>query len=250
MNKYTDTDEQAFVRISKVLKNWREATEKLNLMEVVAEAKERRIWKLKYDSWKDFCELECGITKQWANRLVLAKPTMDKIKQITDVSPCKSGKPAETSFHPVSINKAIKLKGTPSDKLMVAIGKPAVVDAKAKEKDSEGFDVPTKALPYWKRKDEIQVLLNAVIKIKSTCLKAYETKDALWSEVNFTSLMADLSNTYSDIKRAMPHAVCPACQGKLPDTCRVCSGRGLVSKLFYDQYTDVKLKEMRKKVAK
>src|SRR5688572_7500224 len=66
--KYLDTDEQALDRVTSHIKNWKDFQDKLP--EIVAEAKERKLWKLKYDSWTDYCIIECGITRQWAHKLL------------------------------------------------------------------------------------------------------------------------------------------------------------------------------------
>jgi hypothetical protein len=69
-------------------------------------------------------------------------------------------------------------------------------------------------------------------------------------EVNFSTVLADLGNAYAGIKRAIPHTVCPSCQGKLVEKCRDCGGRGMVSKLYYDNYVLPKAKAMRNKISK
>ena len=59
--------------------------------------------------------------------------------------------------------------------------------------------------------------------------KAQETKDKLYAEVLFSSALSQLDQAWTDIKTAKPFAVCPTCQGQLPDQCTLCKGRGLIS---------------------
>jgi len=90
MSKYLDTDQEAFDRIKKGLKYWAQSTSMA--AELIVEAKERQIWKLKHDSWRDFCEIECGITASWANQVLEARKVTKEIASFVDVSTTKSGK--------------------------------------------------------------------------------------------------------------------------------------------------------------
>lgn len=103
MSKYLDTDQEAFDRIRAGLTHWRKGTEVIR--ELILEAKDREIWRLKYDSWSEFCELECGISKRWANRLIEADKMASEIAEFSDVSATKSGKPVGTGF-PLEAEKA------------------------------------------------------------------------------------------------------------------------------------------------
>jgi hypothetical protein len=51
----------------------------------------------------------------------------------------------------------------------------------------------------------------------------------LFAEVNYSSALSQLDQAWTDIKTAKPFAVCPTCQGQLPDKCTICRGRGLIS---------------------
>lgn len=67
-NKTMETNEQAFNRIAEGLRRWKLST--TEAMYLIAEAHERKIWEPKCGSFKDFCEQECGITKQWGYTLL------------------------------------------------------------------------------------------------------------------------------------------------------------------------------------
>ncbi len=41
-------------------------------------------------------------------------------------------------------------------------------------------------------------------------------------------MISFLDRAYTHIKTAMPHCVCPACQGVMPVACNACRGRGLM----------------------
>ena len=95
--------------------------------------------------------------------------------------------------------------------------------------DGTGWPVPTQLIPLWQRADEAQELLTILSRVKGTLRSAQENKDKLFAEVNFSSALSQLDQAWTDIKTAKPFAVCPSCQGQLPDNCTLCRGRGLIS---------------------
>lgn len=95
--------------------------------------------------------------------------------------------------------------------------------------DATGWPIPTQLIPLWQRADEVQEMLTALSRIKGALRAAQENKDKLFAEVNFSSALSQLDQAWTDIKTAKPFAVCPTCQGQLPDKCTLCRGRGLIS---------------------
>ena len=76
---------------------------------------------------------------------------------------------------------------------------------------------------------------------------AQENKDKLFAEVNFSSALSQLDQAWTDIKTAKPFAVCPTCQGQLPDKCTLCNGRGLISEHRWNTCVTREDKEFRVK---
>ena len=66
-------------------------------------------------------------------------------------------------------------------------------------------------------------------RVKGALRTAQENNDKLFAEVNYSSALSQLDQAWTDIKTAKPFAVCPTCQGQLPDKCTLCKGRGLIS---------------------
>ena len=115
---------------------------------------------------------------------------------------------------------------------------PAVVDAEIVESKYQDdtkakTEIPDKALPYWKRKQEAIEFVSAISKLKHRLSEAQNNKDLMFTEVNFNALQADLSNAENSLSVIVPYAVCWGCQGKLVESCRVCRGRGVTSKFMY-----------------
>jgi len=88
-------------------------------------------------------------------------------------------------------------------------------------------------------------MLTTLSRVKGALRKAQETKDPLFSEVLFSSALSQLDQAWTDIKTAKPFAVCPACQGQIPEQCRLCHGRGLISEFRWSTCVSREDKEFR-----
>jgi hypothetical protein len=106
---------------------------------------------------------------------------------------------------------------------------PTVPPPPASVVDGTGWPIPTHLIPLWQRADEVQEMLTTLSRVKGVLRAAQESKDKLFAEVNFSSALSQLDQAWTDIKTAKPFAVCPTCQGQLPDQCTLCRGRGLIS---------------------
>lgn len=144
-------------------------------------------------------------------------------------------KPSPAKLSPPPIVKPTQKKSAPPVVEPVAI------------KDKTGFAIPKNLLPLWERSHEAQELLTALSRIKGALREAQESKDALYIEVNFASALAQLDQAYADIKTAIPFAVCPTCQGKASDSCRLCKGRGFISEHRWSTVVPKETKELRAK---
>ncbi len=116
-------------------------------------------------------------------------------------------------------------------------------------RDETGFIIPEKAIIYWERREEVTQILSAVSRIKGLINDAVKNKDALFHEINVTDVLSRCSMLYDALKVALPHAVCPTCQGKLLEKCQMCGGKGLISKHRFG-LVPKEIVAMRAKVAK
>ena len=97
--------------------------------------------------------------------------------------------------------------------------------------DSLGRHVPEDLAPLWHRRQEVQDVLTALSRMRSTIRHAQEGQDPLWAETNFSAALMHLDRAYSEIDATKPYVVCPMCQGI---GCRACKERGLLGKFRYD----------------
>jgi hypothetical protein len=103
--------------------------------------------------------------------------------------------------------------------------------------DANGKAIPKNIQKHWVRAEEVQVALASLTELMRKIKKAMDDKDVMYAEVNHTSVLADLDRVRSNLKCAAPYAICPTCQGH-PESqtngCRLCMGRGLISKFRWD----------------
>ena len=111
--------------------------------------------------------------------------------------------------------------------------------------DATGWPIPTQLIPLWQRAGEVQEMLTTLSRVKGALCTAQEDRDKLFAEVNFSSALSQLDQAWYDIKTAKPFAVCPTCQGQLPDKCTMCKGRGLISEHRWETCVTREDKEFR-----
>lgn len=113
--------------------------------------------------------------------------------------------------------------------------------------DEIGTPITKEALVYWKRKNEIQELLNCVSKIKCAVEKAKDADDLLYAHVT-NGIIMDLGPIREHLKEAMPYAVCTTCAGNpsaYGSGCFFCRNRGVISKHQWDTHVPKEVKALR-----
>ena len=113
--------------------------------------------------------------------------------------------------------------------------------------DATGWPIPTQLIPLWQRANEVQEMLTTLSRVKGALRSAQDNRDKLFAEVNFSSALSQLDQAWTDIKTAKPFAVCPACQGQVPEHCTLCCGRGLISEFRWNTCVPCEDKEFRQK---
>jgi hypothetical protein len=218
------------------------------------EIRDKRQYRAAYGTWEEYCQKRWQISHQHADNLIKGAVALQGLpKNLTTmvVKPRQALALANVKAeNRAKVLTEIKKSGEPVTAKSIA-KKAAEVAKPDIELDRTGYPVPKGiAMALWNRHDEVQVLLTRVSQIKSALSHAQQNKDLLFIEVNFSSAIAYLENVFGHIKRAMPYAVCPACQGKLVEKCQLCKGRGLISELLYTQGVDEETKKLRMKAIK
>lgn len=124
--------------------------------------------------------------------------------------------------------------------------------SKSKEEvDGVGVVIPQFALTYWNRQDEVKELLGTLTMVHKFLVATQRKEDLMYGEVNFSAALGDLDKLISNLSTSMPYAVCTQCQGQ-PKTqpkgeCRMCKGRGVISKFRWNTLVPSEIKKMREK---
>jgi hypothetical protein len=134
----------------------------------------------------------------------------------------------------------------------------ALEEARAKNKakeqqnepmyDKDGWEIPFKIQETWLRAaDKAKTAMTAISKMRSLLRDDGEQKDPVYREFRFQENILRLDAIYDAYKlNVLPNIVCTSCQGKVPDSCTFCKGRGFIS----DQqafFVPAEVKELRKK---
>jgi len=159
------------------------------------------------------------------------KAVRDELEKRNQVKPepireSKSGKrvPASRPAKVVVGNSQVESKPKATEKLT--------------EKDKTGYVLTAHALRFWNRTHEVSAVVSQLSELSDLMTCRQKEQDLMYSEVNFSAALSDLDKLITNIETAIPYAVCATCQGH-PDTqkngCRMCKGKGLVSKFMWDK---------------
>ena len=207
----------------------------------LAEIRDLKLYKSDYASFAEYCREKWGWEKAYANHMVRAAIVVQSLpgKVATIVATESQARelgriPAE---HRAEVIEGIIAEGQPVTAAQIKRRFPPVPMQPKKSTppppdqvlDGTGWPIPTHLIPLWLRAHEVQEMLTTLSRVKGVLRRAQDDRDVLYAEVNFSSALSQLDQAWYDLKTAKPFAVCPACQGQVPDKCTLCHGRGLIS---------------------
>lgn len=99
--------------------------------------------------------------------------------------------------------------------------------------DTLGKHVPVNLQPLWARRQEAQDMLTAISRIRSDVRRAQEGADPLYLGLNYSRVMAQFDQVYTELQAIKPYCVCPMCQGL---GCKTCHDRGLIGQFGYEHH--------------
>lgn len=117
-------------------------------------------------------------------------------------------------------------------------------------RDKLGWPIPEKIMAIWNDATKWHEYLTKISEVRTALRHAQEQRDPTCAEVSYSSVLPHLDQAYSDVKRAVPFAVCATCQGQIPGRCVACHGRGFVSEFFWDNCVPKEKKTIREKARK
>lgn len=113
--------------------------------------------------------------------------------------------------------------------------------------DKTGLVIPQDLRLLWSVAEETQEVLGHISIVRAKVKKCQDTGDSTWCEVDFGQALANLNQTYANIERAKPYAVCPTCQGLVRAQCGFCRGRGFISEFLWKTCVPQESKDSRAK---
>jgi hypothetical protein len=235
-------DDERLAELEKVIAKGRKTFVEVGLS--LAEIRDTRLYRREYSGFEEYCRKRWGWSKPYCTQLITAAAVVESL-------------PADKQVAIATESQARELaKAAPEERAGVV---QAVAAAAIKRHlppppgqvlDATGWPIPTQLIPLWQRADEVQELLTVLSRVKGALRSAQENRDMLFAEVNFSSALSQLDQAWTDVKTAKPFAVCPTCQGQIPDKCTLCRGRGLISEYRWNTCVTREHKEFRFKAKK
>jgi hypothetical protein len=239
--------------------------DRLKIGDALREIREGKLYKNEYSTFEEFCDQEYGLKHSQAYRLIEAveikeslnsSPVGDKIQNERQA---RALKPVPVEQRAQVVEKAaekgpVTARAITEAAIEVAAPKPEPLAKKAEEKkpqylDKTGYQIPDAILSDWQRAEAFGSNLREISRIKSALKKGLDESDLIFGEVTNTTV-STLSNAYGDLKRILPYAVCPTCQGRTPKKCTTCRSRGFVSEFFYNTCIPEETKKIRERAIK
>ena len=243
-------DDQRLVELEKTIAKGQKTFVEVGL--ALAEIRDLRLYRREYSGFEEYCRKKWGWTRQHAYRLIECAPIAECNTRVTSIRQAAALAKVEPE-HRAGVIQAVVDDGKPLTAKEIkkhlppppngAQGTARPTHGTARQEprptlpppppsqvlDATGWPVPTQLIPLWQRADEVQEMLTTLSRVKGALRAAQENRDMLFAEVNYSSALSQLDQAWTDIKTAKPFAVCPTCQGQLPDKCTLCRGRGLIS---------------------
>ncbi len=214
----------------------------------LVEIRDLRLFKGEYSSFNEYCQKRWGWEQRYTRYVIAGAEAVKSLpegtrtlvnhettaRELAKAAPEQRAGVVQTIVaegKPVTAREVRRHLPPPPKQPSGAQGTagPALPPPPSRVLDATGWPIPTQLIPLWHRAGEVQDLLTALSRVKGALRAAQENKDLLFAEVNFSSALSQLDQAWYDIKTAKPFAVCPTCQGQLPDKCTLCKGRGLIS---------------------
>jgi hypothetical protein len=241
-------EEARLVELEKVIAKGKKTFVEVGL--ALAEIRDLRLYKSEYSNFADYCREKWGWERRYAYNLIEGAEVVRALPESV-----RNGAQIDTESAARELAKVGPGERVGVVQAIAAEGKPVTAAAikrhlpppPAEVVDGTGWVVPTHLIPLWRRGEEVQELLSALSKIRGTLRHAQDKEDALFRELNHSAAQSYADQLFASLKQAKPFAVCPTCQGQVPDKCMFCKGRGFVSEYLWNTCVTREDKEFRLK---
>ncbi len=200
----------------------------------LTEIRDKRLYRKSHKTFEDYCEKRWGWTRQRSHQLIQAASVVeslpDNLSTIVDTEGVARAVAKVKPERRAAVVKKAAESGKPITAVAVArAAKPASLI------DHAGQAVPEEIAMDWDRADEMGRRLRSYAQeIKLTVEHGItDKKDIIFGEVT-NATVDDAGSLYVSLSQIIPHAVCTLCKGRARGKCRLCAGRGWISKHLYD----------------
>lgn len=220
-----------------------------------------RLYRKDYETFEGYCQGRWGWTGRRSNQLINSASVVQALpKDLGTIVPNEGAARAISKLPPERRQEvvekaaaegpvtaaAITKHGPPPDRSRPPERKPAQPEPPA-VLDGIGRPIPAHLVELWDRSQEVQTYLTTISRLRGALRAAAEEADPLWADTNTTHALAHLDQAYTTIKNAIPHTLCPVCQGaseKVSKSCTLCKGRGLISEFKWDRAVAKETKDL------
>ena len=248
-------EQERFHELEIIIEEGREAW--YNVGCAIWEIRERKLYKPDYKTFEEYCKERWGWSRRHCDQVASASRIIQLLPDAKTRTAVPISRAAATELGKVPEEErpaviAEASKATPKGKTISSMAiRSATPPPKKKQPDVEldkvGRPIPSKVLPLWNRAFDASEILSHISIARVGLIKYRDSADPLFAEVDFPSALSNLDQAYGYVKEAKPFAVCPSCQGKMPEGCGTCKGRGLVSEWYWNTCVTDEVKELCKK---
>ena len=225
------SESKRLVELEGIIKTGHQAF--IEVGEALTEIRDKKLYRLDYGTFEEYCQKKWGWTRQHCYRLIQAAPVLKCNPGVTNL---KTAVALSSVPPPRRAGIVQKIVAAGQKVTAAAVAKLAPKRATASTTgflDATGLEVPPECLPLWQRIPEAQAMLSNISTLRGSLRTAQTESDPLFVEVDFTGCLANLNQVYVDLQRAKPYAVCPTCAGLESKGCLTCKGRGFVSEFYW-----------------
>jgi hypothetical protein len=227
-------------------------------------------WEQTHGSFFEFCQQNFNISRSYAHDLIESIPVWHSLRdncksQITNEAQIRELRKTPPQIdRNVVIEEAKKYGAVTASNLRQTIGEltanlpaqmSAIADTSTGKKqtntqiskpvsskpdpnrDEAQNAITPEALPYWKRKPEVEKYLDKLKDVMDLVNRAKDTTDPMYARMP-KSLPERITQAYLDLLVVVPHSICPKCHGEpslKPNGCDDCGNTGMISKADYEK---------------
>ena len=210
----------------------------------LAEIRDSKLYRVRFRTFEAYCESKWKMSSRHALRLMQSAELVTHGSQNESQVPQNERQLREISKVPTERRKEVLHRASLNGLTAAAIKKAAAKAEPNVVRDDSGYPIPPLALPFWERREEMEEIARLISKARSA-VRNLPVDDPMLVEVNLNSVLSDLNNAYTTFKQAVPTQVCGTCQGRAPQTCLVCKGRGVISEFKWKTAIPEEIKAMR-----